>query len=140
MLLVRDVQHASRDLFQHGSSAQSFGYTMNSSKLSSGSRMYMLVPIAAPPRRPPVRSTGPHSTGDPAPSKASRSSSTVPSHTKQKSPQPGDAVRPRSVDAGSCHRTGPWRLILFSPTCTDAKDVDVPGGRSCFVTANPKLL
>ena len=40
---------------------------------------------------------------------------TVPSQTKQKSPQPGVAVGPRRSNSPDCHSAGPCMLILFCP-------------------------
>ncbi len=55
----------------------------------------------------------------------SSSAGNVPDHTKQKSPHPGCAVGPRSVNAAFCHSAGACTLILLSPNWIEKN--------SCFV-------
>src|SRR5262249_18330771 len=90
-------------------------YTMNSSRLPSGSRTYVLVPLT---RRPPSRWTGPSATAAPTSVNKACNASTVPSHTKHRSPQGGTAAGARNVNASRRHTSGRCRLIICCPART----------------------
>ena len=71
--------------------------------------------VLVPSPRPPSRETGPSITSAAARSSVSASSVAVPSHVKQKSPQPGRAAGPRSVKLSRFQSSGTWKLILCDP-------------------------